>query len=89
MTVKDSSEEQTGTIMREDTAENSGVSSHYVIDVQGNGWLTFESGTVKNGSGAGGTKGASLVRVGDDSVKKQPGLVINGGTFTQIHCYQG
>ena len=83
VTVKDSSEEQTGTIMREDTAENSGVSSHYVIDVQGNGWLTFESGTVKNGSGAGGTKGASLVRVGDDSVKKQPGLVINGGTFTQ------
>ena len=83
VTVKDSSEGKTGTIMREDTAENSGVSSHYVIDVQGNGWLTFESGTVKNGSGAGGTKGASLVRVGDDSVKKQPGLVINGGTFTQ------
>lgn len=83
VTVKDSSEEQTGTIMREDTAENSGVSSHYVIDIQGNGWLTFESGTVKNGSGAGGTKGASLVRVGDDSVKKYPGLVINGGTFTQ------
>ena len=83
VTVKDSSEEQTGTIMREDTAENSGVSSHYVIDVQGNGWLTFESGTVKNGSGAGGTKGASLVRVGDDSVAKYPGLNIKGGTFTQ------
>ena len=83
VTIKDSSEAQTGTIMREDTAENSGVSSHYVIDIQGNGWLTFESGTVKNGSGAGGTKGASLVRVGDDSVKKYPGLVINGGTFTQ------
>ena len=83
VTVKDSSEGKTGTIMREDTAEISDVSSHYVIDVQGNGWLTFESGTVKNGSGAGGTKGASLVRVGDDSVKKQPGLVINGGTFTQ------
>ncbi len=42
VTVKDSSEAQTGTIMREDTAENSGVSSHYVIDIQGNGWLTFE-----------------------------------------------
>ena len=83
VTVKDSSEEQTGTIMREDTAENSGVSSHYVIDVQGNGWLTFESGTVKNGSGAGGTKGASLVRVGNDSVAKYPGLNIKGGTFTQ------
>ena len=83
VTVKDSSTAQTGTIMREDTAENSGVSSHYVIDIQGNGWLTFESGTVKNGSGAGGTKGASLVRVGDDSVAKFPGLNIKGGTFTQ------
>lgn len=86
VTVKDSSEGKTGTIMREDTAENSGVSSHYVIDIQSKqdkGWLTFEGGNVKNGSGAGGTKGASLVRVGDDSVAKQPGLVINGGTFTQ------
>lgn len=83
VTVMDSSEAQTGTIMREDTAENSGVSSHYVIDIQGNGWLTFESGNVTNGSGAGGTKGASLVRVGDDSVAKYPGLNIKGGTFTQ------
>lgn len=83
VTVKDSSVDQTGTIMREDTAENSGVSSHYVIDVQGDGWLTFEGGNVKNGSGAGGTKGASLVRVGDDSVAKYPGLNIKGGTFTQ------
>lgn len=33
VTVQDSSEAQTGTIMREDTAENSGVSSHYVIDL--------------------------------------------------------
>ena len=33
VTVMDSSETQTGTIMREDTAENSGVSSHYVIDI--------------------------------------------------------
>lgn len=83
VTVMDSSETKTGTIMREDTAENSGVSSHYVIDIQGNGWLTFESGNVKNNSGAGGTKGASLVRVGDDSVAKYPGLNIKGGTFTQ------
>ena len=83
--VKDSSEAQTGTIMREDTAENSGVSSHYVIDVQGgkDGWLFFQSGNVKNGSGAGGTKGASLVRVGDDSKPGVPGLTISGGTFTQ------
>ena len=83
VTVKDSSEGKTGTIMREDTAENSGVSSHYVIDVQDNGWLTFESGIVKNSSGNVDGKGASLVRVGDDSVAKYPGLNIKGGTFTQ------
>lgn len=83
--VMDSSEAQTGTIMREDTAENSGVSSHYVIDVQGgnSGWLFFQSGNVKNDSGAGGTKGASLVRVGDGSKPGVPGLTISGGTFTQ------
>ena len=83
--VMDSSEAQTGTIMREDTAENSGVSSHYVIDVQGgnSGWLFFQSGNVKNDSGAGGTNGASLVRVGDDSKPGVPGLTISGGTFTQ------
>lgn len=69
--------------MREDTAENSGVSSHYVIDIQGKGWLTFESGNVKNNSGTDSGKGASLVRVGDDSVDKYPGLNIKGGTFTQ------
>ena len=83
VTVKDSSAEKTGTIMREDTAENSGVSSHYVIDVQGSGWLTFESGIVTNSSGNAAGKGASLVRVGDDSVAKYPGLNIKGGTFTQ------
>ena len=83
VTVMDSSETQTGTIMREDTAENSGVSSHYVIDIQGDGWLFFQSGNVKNDSGAGGTKGASLVRVGDDSKSAMPGLTISGGTFTQ------
>lgn len=83
VTVMDSSEAQTGTIMREDTAENSGVSSHYVIDIQGSGWLTFESGIVKNNSGTTEGKGASLVRVGDDSVAKYPGLNIKGGTFTQ------
>ena len=83
VTVKDSSEGKTGTIMREDTAENSGVSSHYVIDIQGDGWLTFESGIVQNNSGNANGKGASLVRVGDDSVDKYPGLNIKGGTFTQ------
>ena len=83
VTIKDSSEAQTGTFMREDTAENSGVSSHYVIDIQGNAWVIFESGTVKNGSGNDSGKGASLVRVGDDSVANYPGLNIKGGTFTQ------
>ena len=82
VTVKDSSAAQTGTIKREDTAENSGVSSHYVIDIQ-DGWLFFESGSVTNNSGVVGVKGASLVRVGDDSVAKYPGLTISGGTFTQ------
>ena len=83
VTVKDSSVPSTGTIMREDTAENSGVSSHYVIDIQGSGLLFFESGNVKNNSGNTEGKGASLVRVGDDSVAKYPGLTIKGGTFTQ------
>ena len=86
VTVMDSSEAQTGTIMREDTAENSGVSSHYVIDVQGkNALLTFNSGNVRNNSGnADGSKGASLVRVGNDSDKKaHPVLTIAGGAFTQ------
>lgn len=83
VTIKDSSEAQTGTIMREDTAENSGVSSHYVIDIQGNAWVMFESGIVKNDSGNSEGKGAFLVRVGDDSVAKYPGFNIKGGSFTQ------
>lgn len=83
VTVKDSSADMSGTIKRDDTAENSGVSSHYVIDVQGAGWLTFESGNVINDSGTKEGKGASLVRVGNDSVAKQPGLNIKGGSFQQ------
>ena len=83
VTVKDSSADMSGTIMREDTADNSGVFSHYVIDVQGAGWLTFESGNVINNSGIPGVKGASLVRVGDDTVAKYPGLNIKGGSFQQ------
>lgn len=83
VTVMDSSADMSGTIMREDTAKNSGVSSHYVIDVQGAGWLTFESGNVINHSGTEEGKGASLVRVGDDSVEKYPGLNIKGGSFKQ------
>lgn len=85
VTIQDSSAAQTGTIMREDTAENSGKTSHYVIDVQGKyGFLKFEGGNVKNNSGVVGVKGASLVRVGDDSNRNaNPTLTITGGTFTQ------
>lgn len=43
----------------------------------------FESGKVTNNSGNTEGKGASLVRVGNDSVAKYPGLNIKGGTFTQ------
>lgn len=85
VTIMDSSTGQTGTIMREDTAENSGDSSYYVIDIQGkNGFLKFTGGNVKNDSGIVGVKGASLVRLGDDSVAgAYPTLTIYGGTFTQ------
>ncbi len=85
VTVMDSSAAQTGTIMREDTAENSGVSSHYVIDIQGNNaLLTFNSGNVKNNSGNAEGKGASLVRIGNDSDKKAHSVMtIAGGAFTQ------
>ncbi len=86
VTVRDSSEAQTGTIKREDASENSGVSSHYVIDIQGkNGFLVFENGNVKNDSGVVGVsgKGASLIRLGDDAANAYPTLTINGGTFTQ------
>ena len=83
VTVKDSSEAGTGTIKREDTAENSGISSYYVMDIQGDGWVIFEGGNVTNNSGIVGVKGASLVRIGDDSKAKYPGLTIKGGTFTQ------
>ena len=85
VTIMDSSAGQTGTIMREDTAENSGDSSYYVIDIQGkNGFLKFTGGNVKNDSGIVGVKGASLVRLGDDSVAgAYPTLTIYSGTFTQ------
>ena len=85
VTIMDSSAGQTGTIMREDTAENSSDSSYYVIDIQGkNGFLKFTGGNVKNDSGIVGVKGASLVRLGDDSVAgAYPTLTIYGGTFTQ------
>ena len=79
VTIKDSSEAQTGTVMREDTAENSGVTSHYVIDIQGDKAFIIEGGNFKNDNNT-----ASLIRLGDDSYRnKKPTLTINGGTFTQ------
>lgn len=82
VTVKDSSEAKTGTIKRDDTAD---TKSHYVIDIQGaNAELIFESGNVINGSGVVGVKGASLIRVGNDSdMNAIPKLTINGGKFQQ------
>ena len=84
--VVDNSEAKTGKIMREDTAANSGVSSYYVIDIQGkNGSLKFYDATVVNNSGTteGERKGASLVRIGDDSVENYPVMTVYSGTFTQ------
>ncbi len=85
VTIQDSSAGQTGTIMREDAAENSGVSSYYVIDIQGkSGFLKFNGGNVINNSGTKTGEGASLVRLGDDKVAgAYPTLTINDGTFTQ------
>lgn len=85
LTIVDSSAAQTGTIMREDTAANSGVSSHYVIDIQDTGsQLTFKSGNVRNNSGnADMSKGASLIRIGNDNTTAKPQMFITGGTFTQ------
>ena len=86
VTVKDSSANQTGTIKREDVEDPNvtGSNSYYVIDIQGgNGLLIFEGGNVTNTSGIVGVKGASLVRLGDDSISARPTLTINGGTFTQ------
>ena len=87
VTIKDSSEAKTGMIKREDTAANSGMTSYYVLDIQGKeGFVLFEGGTVINDSGTtdGARKGASLVRIGDDSVSgAYPQLTIKGGSFTQ------
>lgn len=81
VTVKDSSAAQTGTIKRDDT---NGASGYYVIDIQGkNGFLKFEGGNVENDSGVVGVRGASLVRLGNDSVSAWPTLTIKGGKFTQ------
>lgn len=74
LTIKDSSEDGSGRIIREDN----GQPSHYVIDNQGT--MTVESGTVYNNSGDY-KSGSSLVRNG--GVKNEAVLNIKGGTFEQ------
>lgn len=72
LTIKDSSEDGSGRIIREDN----GQPSYYVIDNQGT--MTVESGTVYNNSGDY-KSGSSLVRNG--GVKNEAVLNIKGGTF--------
>lgn len=74
LTIKDSSEDGSGRIIREDN----GQPSYYVIDNQGT--MTVESGTVYNNSGDY-KSGSSLVR--NDGVKNEAVLNIKGGTFEQ------
>ena len=70
ITIKDSSETQTGTIKREDTA---GTSSYYTIKNEGT--MTIESGNITNAS-----SGTSLIVNG----YSKPGtLNISGGTIQQ------
>lgn len=68
-----------GTVKREDTKENTGTSSYYVIDNQG--IMTIQGGTVTNNSGNG-KDGASLIRNGGVS-GNTPVLNIEGATFEQ------
>ena len=74
LTIKDSSEDGSGRIIREDN----GQPSYYVIDNQGT--MTVESGTAYNNSGDY-KSGSSLVRNG--GVKNEAVLNIKGGTFEQ------
>lgn len=74
LTIKDSSEDGSGRIIREDN----GQPSYYVIDNQGT--MTVESGTVYNNSDDY-KSGSSLVRNG--GVKNEAVLNIKGGTFEQ------
>ena len=78
ITIRDTSEKQTGTIMREDTG---GSGSYYTI-LNNFGTMTIESGTVKNESGLEPPEwgGASLVCNGPS---QKATLIIKGGTFAQ------
>ncbi len=85
ITIKDSSDAQTGTIKRDDNGTE-GETSYYVINNKGT--MTIESGTVTNNSGyrkqntSGSMVGSSLICNGDDDALT-PVLNIKGGKFEQ------
>lgn len=75
VTVRDSSADAQGRIIREDN----GVPAYYVIDNQG--VMNFESGIVYNNAGNRNGAGASLVR--NAGAGKEAHLKISGGRFEQ------
>lgn len=75
VTIKDSSADESGRIIREDN----GIPAYYVIDNQST--MTVESGAVYNNAGNRNGEGASLVR--NAGAGKKARLVISGGRFEQ------
>ena len=86
VTIKDSSATKTGTIKREDDADNTGT-SYYVI--KNLGTMTIEQANVINNSGykktnpSGSMVGSSLICNGDREDDKETTLTINDGVFEQ------
>lgn len=86
VTIKDSSANKTGTIKREDNADQTGT-TYYVI--KNNGTMTIEQANVINNSGyektnaAGPMAGSSLICNGDRADDKETTLTINDGVFEQ------
>ena len=86
VTIKDSSATKTGTIKREDDADNTGT-SYYVI--KNLGTMTIEQANVINNSGykktnpSGSMVGSSLICNGDREDDQETTLTINDGVFEQ------
>ena len=86
VTIKDSSATKTGTIKREDDADNTGT-SYYVI--KNLGTMTIEQANVINNSGykktnpSGSMVGSSLICNGDREDDQKTTLTINDGVFEQ------
>ena len=86
VTIKDSSATKTGTIKREDDADNTGT-SYYVI--KNLGTMTIEQANVINHSGykktnpSGSMVGSSLICKGDREDDQETTLTINDGVFEQ------